>query len=74
MGRRPELKSDEFFVSTPIVIEILSCEKKFTAVIGLDNVVVINTEDATLIVDKNKVEKVKDLVQYLKESDKTDLI
>ena len=53
---------------------LIDSEKKFTAVIGLDNVVVINTEDATLIVDKNKVEKVKDLVQYLKESDKTDLI
>ena len=31
MGRRPELKSDEFFVFTPIVIEILSCEHFFTA-------------------------------------------
>ena len=31
MGRRPELKSDEFFVSTPIIIEILSCEHLFTA-------------------------------------------
>ena len=53
---------------------LINSEKKFTAVIGLDNVVVINTEDATLIVDKNKVEKVKDLVEYLKESNKTDLI
>lgn len=33
---------------------LINSEKKFTAVIGLDNVVVINTEDATLIVDKNK--------------------
>ena len=31
VGRRPELKSDELFVSTPIVIKILSCEHFFTA-------------------------------------------
>ena len=30
-ARRPELKSDELFVCTPIVIEILSCEHFFTA-------------------------------------------
>jgi mannose-1-phosphate guanylyltransferase len=53
---------------------LIDSEKKFTAVIGLDNIVVINTEDATLIVDKNKVEKVKDLVEFLKKSNKKDLI
>ena len=53
---------------------LIDSEKKFTAVIGLDNVVVINTKDATLIVDKNKVEKVKDLVEYLKDSNKTNVI
>ena len=31
VGRRPELKSDEFFCFTPIVQEILRCEHFFTA-------------------------------------------
>ena len=31
MGGPPELKSDEFFVSTPTAIEILSCHQIFTA-------------------------------------------
>ena len=31
VGRRPELKSDEFFCFTPIVHEILRCEHFFTA-------------------------------------------
>ena len=30
-GGPPELKSDELFVSTPIVMDILSCEHFFTA-------------------------------------------
>jgi mannose-1-phosphate guanylyltransferase len=38
---------------------------KHTSILGIDNVVVINTHDATLIVAKNKVENVKDLVNFL---------
>ncbi len=30
-GESPELKSDEFFVSNPIVIEMSRCEDLFTA-------------------------------------------
>ena len=33
---------------------------------GLDNVVVVNTDDATLVMHKDKVEEVKDLVEFLK--------
>ena len=32
VGRRPELKSDEFFISNPIVIEVSRCESLFTVV------------------------------------------
>ena len=31
MGRRPEIKSDEFLVCNPFMIEILRCEDLFTA-------------------------------------------
>ena len=43
---------------------------RFTAVIGLDDLVVVNTEDATLVVPRNKVEKVKELVTWLDENHK----
>ncbi|MFL2983645.1 MAG: mannose-1-phosphate guanylyltransferase [Candidatus Neomarinimicrobiota bacterium] len=39
---------------------------RFTAVVGIDNMIVINTEDATLVVPKDKVEDVKQLVKSLK--------
>ena len=37
-----------------------------TAVIGLNDVVVVTTSDAVLVVPKNQSEKVKDLVTLLK--------
>ena len=43
---------------------------KFTAVIGLDDLVVVNTDDATLVVPRNKVEKVKELVTWLDKNHK----
>jgi mannose-1-phosphate guanylyltransferase len=47
---------------------------KFTAMIGVDNLVVINTDDATLVVSKDEVEKVKDLVSWLKKNKYKDLV
>ena len=47
---------------------------KFTAIVGADNLVVVNTNDATLVVSKEKVEDVKLLVEYLKLNGKSDLI
>ena len=43
---------------------------KFTAVIDLDDLVVVNTDDATLVVPRNKVEKVKELVIWLDKNHK----
>ena len=52
---------------------LIQSDKNFTAIIGLDNVVVVNTKDATLVVKKDDVEKVKDLVCFLEKKEK-DLI
>ena len=38
---------------------------RFTAVLGVDNVIVVNTGDVVLVVDKDKVEDIKNLVHYL---------
>ena len=52
-----------------VVIEgknnLIQSNGHFTAVIGVDNLVVVNTKDATLVVPREKVEDVKKLVKYL---------
>lgn len=47
---------------------------RFTAIIGVDNLVVINTDDATLVVPKDKVESIKDLVETLKTKKRDELL
>jgi len=47
---------------------------RFTAVVGMENVVVINTPDATLVVSRDQVESVKDVVEWLKKNDRTELL
>lgn len=44
----------------------INTEEKFVAAIGVDNLVIINTKDAVLVVDKNQVQDVKKVVEYLK--------
>lgn len=46
----------------------------FTAVIGLDDIVVVHTDDATLVVKKDNVEEVKGLVSWLQENGREDLL
>lgn len=53
---------------------LIQSSEKFTAILGLDNIIVINTPDATLVVPKKKVESVKDLVILLNENGYQDLI
>ena len=48
---------------------LIHSNDRFTAILGVSNLVVVNTEDATLVVDKSKVEDIKDLVNYLKKND-----
>ena len=47
---------------------------RFTAIVGADNLAVINTEDATLVVPKEKVEHIKDLVSLLKKEGHENLL
>ena len=53
---------------------LIQSNGKFTAVLGLSDLVVVNTDDATLIVPRDKVEDVKDLVTFLKENGQSNLI
>lgn len=45
----------------------------FAAVIGLDNVVVVTTDDATLVCHKDYAQQVKNIVEHLKEKGRTNL-
>ncbi|MFH1852349.1 MAG: mannose-1-phosphate guanylyltransferase [Candidatus Neomarinimicrobiota bacterium] len=47
---------------------------RFTAVVGVDNLVVVNTADATLVIPKDQVESVKELVELLKNEERKDLL
>tara|TARA_X000000368_G_C23003672_1_gene700110 strand:- start:26 stop:1075 length:1050 start_codon:yes stop_codon:yes gene_type:complete len=47
---------------------------RLTAIVGADDLIVINTDDATLVVPNDKVEDVKELVEMLKASGKDNLI
>lgn len=49
-------------------------EGHFTGLYGLDNVVVVHTDDATLVINKDKVENVKDIVDRLKKENRKDLL
>ena len=46
----------------------------FTAVLGLDNIVVVHTEDATLVVHKDQAEEVKLLVEKMGKTNRNDLL
>ncbi|MDP6533078.1 MAG: mannose-1-phosphate guanylyltransferase [Candidatus Marinimicrobia bacterium] len=47
---------------------------RFTAVIGADDLAVIHTDDATLVVPMEKVEEVKNLVEYLQSNKREELL
>lgn len=53
---------------------LIQSNGQFTAVIGADNLVVVNTEDAILVVSREKVEEVKALVNYLEKKNRKDLL
>ncbi len=48
--------------------------EKFTAVIGLDNLIVIETKDSLLICNRENAQSVKDVVDYLKINNQTELL
>lgn len=47
--------------------------KKFTAIVGLENIIVIDTNDALLICNRENAQDVKHVVDYLKMNKKDDL-
>lgn len=52
----------------------IQSDGRLTAVVGLNNIVVVNTEDATLVIPKDRVEDVKGLVRYIKKLNRKELL
>ncbi|MBI1931253.1 MAG: mannose-1-phosphate guanylyltransferase [Ignavibacteriales bacterium] len=48
--------------------------KKFTALVGLENIIVIETDDSLLICNRDNVQDVKHVVDYLKMNNKDNLL
>lgn len=53
---------------------LVHAEGRFVAVIGVDNLVVVETRDAILIVAKDQVQKVKKVVDHLKQNQRSEHI
>ena len=47
---------------------------KFVSLIGVDNLVVVESENAILIANKDRSEDIKKIVEKLKKDEKTDLL
>lgn len=48
----------------------INTEEQLVAAIGLENLVIVSTKDAVLVIDKSKVQDVKRVVEYLKKNDR----
>ena len=53
---------------------IISHEKKLVATVGLNDVVVVDTEDVTLIGNKDSMERIKTILQLLKDKGKKEYL
>jgi mannose-1-phosphate guanylyltransferase len=46
----------------------INTDGKLVAAVGVENLVIVNTKDAVLVIDKDKVQDVKKVVEYLKKN------
>ncbi len=53
---------------------LVHSDGRFTAVVGVDNLVVVNTEDATLVIPRERVEEVRLVVDWLRNEGKKELL
>jgi mannose-1-phosphate guanylyltransferase len=50
----------------------INTDEKLVAAVGVDNLVIVNTKDAVLVIDKSKVQDVKKVVEYLKNNSRSE--
>ena len=70
----PKNKERNTIIGDGIIVEgnnnFLQSNGQFVALLGVDNLVVVGTDDAILVVSKERVEEVKKIVAYLKDNKK----
>jgi hypothetical protein len=49
-------------------------KNKLVAVAGVDNLVIVDTEDALLVIPKEQIDKIKDIQAVLKERESTEYL
>ena len=73
-----KLKNGNVVKGDGVVIDgknnLIHSEDHFTAILGLDDITVVNTADATLVIPKADVEEVKVLVEWLEKKKRNDLL
>ncbi len=82
VSRLPKLSSDSsssnIFVTPGAAIDshgnLISVPGKFTALVGVDNIVVVETPDALLICPRNRAQDVGKVVKQLEEQKRKDLL
>ncbi|SFN62633.1 mannose-1-phosphate guanylyltransferase [Izhakiella capsodis] len=50
----------------------INTDEKLVAAVGVENLVIVNTKDAVLVIDKSKVQDVKKVVEHLKKHKRTE--
>ena len=53
---------------------LIHSNRKLTAVLGLSDIAVINTDDATLVIPRDRVEEIRKIVSYMEENGKESLL
>lgn len=53
---------------------LIHSDSRLTAVVGMENVVIVNTDDATLVVSRDRVEEVKRIVTLLEKSGRDEIL
>ena len=74
----PNTKNNNVISGDGLVLDgernLIQSNNHFTALMGVSDLVVINTEDATLVIPRDQVENIKELVDYLSKNKKKDLL
>ena len=74
----PKTKNNNVIRGDGLVLDgernLIQSNNHFTALMGVSDLVVINTEDATLVIPRDQVENIKELVDYLSKNKKKDLL
>ena len=53
---------------------IIYSSGRMISLLGVDNLVVVETSDAVMVCDKNQVQKVKEIVDALEDRDRNELL